>query len=75
MSSEEQFGFVKGKPTTDAIFALRQLQERYREGQRDLHCVLIDLEKNIRQSPKRRTLLVHARQGVPEKYIRLVNDM
>ena len=43
--SEEQFGFVKGKSTTDAIFALRQLQERYREGQQDLHCVLIDLEK------------------------------
>ena len=31
--SEEQFGFVKGKSTSDAIFALRQLQERYREGQ------------------------------------------
>ncbi len=42
---EEQFGFVKGKSTTDAIFALRQLQERYREGQQDLHCVFIDLEK------------------------------
>ena len=26
--SEDQFGFVKGKPTTDAIFALQQLQER-----------------------------------------------
>ena len=31
--SEEQSGFVNGKSTTDAIFALRQLQERYREGQ------------------------------------------
>ena len=29
--SEEQFGFVNGKSTTDAIFALRQLQERYIE--------------------------------------------
>ena len=35
--SEEQFGFVKVKSPTDAIFALRQLQERYREGQQDLH--------------------------------------
>ena len=25
--SEEQFGFMKGKSTTDAIFALRQVQE------------------------------------------------
>ena len=31
--SDEQFGFVKGKSTTEGIFALRQLQERYREGQ------------------------------------------
>ena len=43
---EEQFGFVKGKSTTDVIFALRQLQERYREGQQDLHSVFIDLGKN-----------------------------
>ena len=73
--SEEQFEFVKGKSTTDAIFALGQLQERYREGWQDLHCVLIDLKKSIRQSPEGRTVLVHARQGVPEKYIRLVKDM
>ena len=49
---EEQFGFVKGKSTTDVIFVLRQLQERYREGQQYLHqssllalCICIDLGK------------------------------
>ena len=42
---EEQFGFVKGKSTTGVIFALRQLKERYREGQHDLHYVFIDLGK------------------------------
>ena len=50
--SEGQFGFVKGKSTTDAIFALRQLQERYREGQQDLHCVFIDLEKDYDRVPR-----------------------
>ena len=40
-----QFVFVQVKFTTDAIFALRQLQERYREGQQYLHCVFIDQEK------------------------------
>ena len=44
-TSEEQFVFVKGKSTTDAMFALRQLQERYREGQQDLHCVFNYLKK------------------------------
>ena len=48
--SEEQFGFVKGKSTTDAIFALRQLQERYKKGQQYLHCVFIDLEKPTTES-------------------------
>ena len=33
------------KETTDAMFALRMLTEKYREGQRELHDVFIDLEK------------------------------
>ena len=28
----EQYGFMPGKETTDAIFALRMLMEKYREG-------------------------------------------
>ena len=36
-ASEARFENVKGKSTTDAIFAPRQLQEIYREGQQDLH--------------------------------------
>ena len=44
--SEHQFVFMKGKSTTDAIFALRQLHEKYREGQQELelHCVFVDRE-------------------------------
>ena len=50
--SEEQFGFVKVKSTTDALFALRQLQERYREGQQYLHCAFIDREKAYDRVPR-----------------------
>ena len=31
-SSKQQYGFMPGKGTTDAIFALRMLMEKYRKG-------------------------------------------
>ena len=43
--SKQQYGFMPGKETTDAMFALRMLMEKYREGQRELHCVFVDQEK------------------------------
>ena len=43
--SKQQYGFMPGKGTIDAMFALRMLMEKYREGQRELHCVFVDLEK------------------------------
>ena len=73
--TDEQFGFVKGKSTTDAIVALRQLQERYREGQQDLHCVFIDPEKAPDRVPREELYWFMRDKRVPEKYIRLVNDM
>ena len=41
--SKQQYRFMPGKGTTDAMFALRILMEKYREGQRELHCVFVDL--------------------------------
>ena len=43
--SKQQYGFMPEKETTDAVFALRMLMEKYGEGQRELHCVFVDLEK------------------------------
>ena len=40
--SEQQYGFMSRKSTTDALFALRELMEKCREGQK---YVLVDLEK------------------------------
>ena len=42
--TQNQFGFMPGRSTIEAIFLIRQLMERYRE-QKDLHMVFIDLEK------------------------------
>ena len=41
----EQFGFMPGRSTMDAVFSLRVIMEKYREGQKGLHMVFIDLEK------------------------------
>ena len=35
--SKQQYEFMSGKETTDAMFALRMLMEKYREGQRELY--------------------------------------
>ena len=36
--NKHQYGFMPGKRTTNAMFALRMLMEKYREGQRELCC-------------------------------------
>ena len=41
---EEQFGFMPGKGTADAIFAARQMIEKHRERKEELHMVFIDLD-------------------------------
>ena len=50
--SKQQYGFMPGKRTTDAMFALRMLMEKYREGQREPHCVFVDLEKTYDSVPR-----------------------
>lgn len=42
---EEQFSFMPGRRTTEALFALGQLLEKYGEKQNELHLVFMDLEK------------------------------
>ena len=43
--SKQQYGFAPGKRTSNAMFDLRMLIKKYREGERELHCVFVDLEK------------------------------
>ena len=50
--SENQFGFIRGRQTSDAIFALRQVMEKYREKQKGLYVAFIDLEKAYDRVPR-----------------------
>ncbi|KAK3508701.1 hypothetical protein QTP70_004255 [Hemibagrus guttatus] len=72
---EQQYGFMPRKSTTDAIFALRILMEKYRNGQRELHCLFVDLEKAYDRVPREELWYCMRKSGVAEKYVRVVQDM
>ena len=48
-----QFGFRQGRSTTDAIFIVRQLQEKYNKKERKLYHIFIDLEKTFDRVPRK----------------------
>ena len=49
---EEQYRFVAGKGTTNVIFILRELQEKYLENDKELYWVFVDLEKVFDRVPR-----------------------
>ena len=73
--SEQQYGVIPGKSTTDALFALRVLMEKYREGQKELHCVFVDQEKAYDKVPREEVWYCMRKSGLAEKYVRIVQDM
>ena len=40
-----QFGFMPSRGTTDTIFILRQLQEKYLQMKKNIYFAFVDLEK------------------------------
>ena len=73
--SKQQYGFMPRKGTTDAMFALRILMEKYRKGQRELHCVFVDLEKAYDKVPQEELWYCMRKSGIVEKYVQLVQDI
>ena len=47
-----QFGFMPGRGTTDAIFILRQLQEKHLAKNKKLYFAFVDLEKAFDRVPE-----------------------
>ena len=73
--SKQRYGFIPGMETTDAMFALRMLMEKYGEGQRELHCVFVDLEKAYDRVPREELWYCMGKSGIVEKYVQLVQDI
>ena len=73
--SEHHYGFMPGKCTTDAIFALKILAEKYREGQKELHYVFIDLEKAYDRVARDQVWQCLRQAGTKETYVRVIQDM
>ena len=57
------------------MFALRMLMQKCREGQRELHCVFMDLEKVYDRVPREELWYCMRKSGIVEKYVQLVQDM
>ena len=73
--SKRKYGLMPGKGTTNAMFTLRMLMEKYREGQRELHCVFVDVGKACDRVPREELWYCMRKSGIVEKYVRLLQDM
>jgi Reverse transcriptase (RNA-dependent DNA polymerase) len=73
--SKNQFGFIPGRSTMEAIFLIRQLMERHREQKNDLHMIFIDLVKTYDKILINITWWALKRKLVTTKYVTLIKDM
>ena len=70
-----QFGFVPGRGTTDAIFIVRQLQEKYIAANKQLYFAFVDLEKAFDRVPRKVLWWAMRSVGVEEWAVRVVQGM
>jgi hypothetical protein len=73
--TENQFSFMPGRSTMEAIFLISQLMERCMEQKKDLHMVFIDLEKAYDKVTRNIIWWALQKYKVSTKYITLINDM
>jgi len=73
--SENQFGFILGRSTTEAIHLIHRLMEFYRDRKRDLHMVFVDLQQAYDRVPREVLWRCLKEKGVLVAYMRVIRDM
>ena len=73
--AEKQFGFTPVKTTTDAIFIVRQVQEKFRAKQKKLYYAFVDLEKVYGRVPREVVEWALRKAGVEEWLVSTVMTM
>ncbi|GKD88566.1 retrovirus-related pol polyprotein LINE-1 [Tanacetum coccineum] len=73
--SDNQFGFMPGRSSVEAIHLIRSLMEKYRERQRDLHMAFLDLEKAYDSVPRELIWKTLVDKGTSRRYIKVIRDM
>ena len=70
---EMQFGFVPGRGTTDAIFIVCQLQEKYIAAKKPVYFAFVDLEKAFNHVPRKVLWWALTSLGVKEWAVRVTH--
>jgi hypothetical protein len=70
-----QFGFSAGKSTMDAIFIVRQVQERFLEKKKELWLAFVDLEKAFDRVPREVLWWALRKLGVEEWMVTVIKSM
>ena len=74
-TDNSQFGFVPGRGATDAIFVVRQLQEKYLAANKRLNMAFVELEQAFDRVPRKVIWWALRKRGVEEWILRLVQEM
>ena len=72
---EMQCGFMSGRGTTDAIFIVRQLQEKHLAANKPPYMAFVDLEKAFDRVPRDVIWWAMCKLGIDEWLVRLVHSM
>jgi len=74
-ADDMQFGFMKDKGTTDAIFTVRQMQENFRVKGKKLYFGFVDSEKAFDRVPREVIRWAMRKLGVEEWLVSAVMSM